>query len=122
MDELKAFLSEEEYKSVMELAQIMMMPDPTQFVELARQDGVRFIVHSNEKCGHNKAHVHIELGDAEYVLSIPEGEVLTGSGKISKFKLKQAQKYVKDNSAFFADGWNNYTNGIKISTQWCQAP
>ena len=87
MDELKAFLSEEEYKSVMELAQIMMMPDPT----------------------------HIELGDAEYVLSIPEGEVLTGSGKISKFKLKQAQKYVKDNSAFFADGWNNYTNGIKIS-------
>ena len=93
MDELKAFLSEEEYKSVMELAQIMMMPDPTQFVELARQDGVRFIVHSNEKCGHNKAHVHIELGDSEYVLSIPEGEVLTGSGKISKFKLKQAQKY-----------------------------
>ena len=116
MDELKAFLSEEEYKSVMELAHIMIMPDPTQFVELARQDGVKFIVHSNEKCGHNKAHVHIEIGDAEYVLSIPEGEVLIGSGKIRKFKLKQAQKYVKDNSAFFADGWNKYTNGIMIST------
>ena len=68
-----------------------------------------------ESVEHNRAHVHIELGDAEYVLSISEGEVLTGSGKISKFKLKQAQKYVKDNSAFFADGCNNYTNGVKIS-------
>ena len=34
-----------------------------------------------ESVEHNRAHVHIELGDAEYVLSISEGEVLTDSGK-----------------------------------------
>ena len=115
MEELKLFLTEDEYKSVMELARFMIMPDPTQFVQLAKQDGVKFIVHPDEQCGHHKAHVHIQCADAEYVLSIPEGDVLVGSGKISKFKLKKAQEYVKDNSAFFAEGWNKYTNGIKIS-------
>lgn len=115
MDELKQFLTKEEYASVLELARFMIMPDPTRFVELTRQDGVKFIVHSNEKCGHHKVHVHIECGDAEYVLSIPEANILAASGKISKFKLKKAQEYVKDNSAFFAEGWNKYTNWIKIS-------
>ena len=115
MDELRSFLNEEEYNSVMELAKYMIMPDPTQFVELKRIDGVKFIVHSNEQCGHHKAHVHIECGDAEYEISIPEGEILKASGKISKFKLKMAQEYIKDNPAFFADGWNRYTNGINIS-------
>ena len=115
MDELKTFLTDEEYNSVMELARIMIMPDPTQFKELAREDGVKFIVHSNEQCGHHKAHVHSVCGDAEYVLSIPEGEILEGKGKISKFKLKQAQERVRNNPAFFADGWNKYTNGIRIS-------
>lgn len=115
MDELKSFLTEEEYKSVLELAHILIMPDPTQYVELARIDGVKFIVHPNENCGHHKAHVHIECGDAEYEISIPDGEILNASGKISRFKLKQAQKYIKDNPAFFAEGWNKYTNGITIS-------
>lgn len=100
MDELKQFLTKEEYASVLELARFMIMPDPTRFVELTRQD---------------KVHVHIECGDAEYVLSIPEANILAASGKISKFKLKKAQEYVKDNSAFFAEGWNKYTNWIKIS-------
>lgn len=115
MDELKTFLTEEEYNSVIELARFMIMPDPTQFVGLARIDGVKFIVHSNERCGHHKAHVHIQCGEAEYELSIPEGDILNASGKISKFKLKKAQEYVKDNPAFFAEGWNKYTNGIRIS-------
>ena len=115
MDELKSFLTEEQYNSIMELARFMIMPDPTQFVQLAQQDGVKFIVHPKENCGHHKAHVHIECGDAEYVLSIPEAEILACSGKISKFKLNKAQEYIKDNSDFFAKGWNKYTNGIKIS-------
>ena len=115
MDELKEFLSEEEYNKLIEFAHIMAMPDPTRFKELARVDGVKFIVHSNEACGHYRAHVHIECGEAEYVLSIPEGEILECSGKMSKFKLKRAQEYVKDNPVFFADGWNKYTNGINIT-------
>ena len=115
MDELKSFLSEDQYNSVMELARIMLMPDPSRFVELARVDGVKFIVHSNEKCGHHKAHVHIECAEAKYVLSIPDAEIIESSGKISKSKLTMAQKYIKNNPAFFADGWNKYTNGINIS-------
>lgn len=117
MEELKSFLTEEQYNSIIELARFMILPDPTQYVELKRQDGVKFIVHSNENCGHNKAHVHIECADAEYVLSIPEAEILAKNGKISKFKLKKAQECVRNNPAFFAEGWNKYTNGVKISLQ-----
>lgn len=87
MDELKSILTEEQYNSVMELAHIMIMPDPTQFAEPVKVDGVKITVHSNEQCGHYKAHVHIERGDVEHEFVIPEGDILNASGKISKFNI-----------------------------------
>jgi len=37
----------------------------TQFQVVERLDGMRFVIHANENCGHNKGHVHIESSGAE---------------------------------------------------------
>ena len=33
------------------------------FQVVAKLDGMRFIIHPNENCGHNNGHIHIEGSD-----------------------------------------------------------
>lgn len=85
------------------------------FQVVARVDGMRFVIHSNENCGHNKGHVHIESSGAEIEIDIQNFQVLNASGKISKHKIKVAQEFVKNNQQMFIDNWNEFSNGINIS-------
>ena len=84
------------------------------FQELDRVDGMKFIIHPNENCGHNKGHVHIESGGAEIEIDLQSFEVMNMSGKITKHKIKAAQKFVEENQDMFIKHWNEFTNGIKI--------
>lgn len=88
---------------------------PTDFVEVKRIDGLKFIIHSNENCGHNRGHVHIEAGDAEIEIDLLSFKIINASGKISPKKIKLAQKFVQDNQQLFIDNWNEFSNGVKIS-------
>lgn len=85
------------------------------FQVVARTNGMRFIIHSNENCGHNRGHVHIESGGAEIEIDLLTYEVINASGKISKNKVKMAQKFVEDNQSMFINHWNEFCNGINIS-------
>lgn len=74
-------------------------------------EGICFIIHPNEQ-GHNKGHLHAKYQGKEVVISIPEGEVI--SGNIPKTKQRMASEWVVDNSDFLIKQWNEITNGIKI--------
>lgn len=73
--------------------------------------GIKFIIHPNEQ-GHNKGHLHAKYQDKEVVLSIPEGEVI--SGNISIKQQKQARLWICENEEMLIENWNDLTNGIKI--------
>lgn len=85
------------------------------FRVIAKTDGMRFVIHANENCGHNKGHVHIESSGAEIEIDILSFEVINISGKITNHKIKVAQKFVEENQEMFIKHWNEFCNGIKIS-------
>lgn len=53
---------------------------------VARVDGMQFVIHANENCGHNKGHVHIESGDDEIEIDLQTFKILNASGKITPHK------------------------------------
>ena len=79
--------------------------------KVGEHEGIYFIIHPNEQ-GHNKGHLHAKYQSKEVVISIPEGEVI--SGNIPKTKQRIASKWVIDNRNFLIKQWDEVTNGIKI--------
>lgn len=88
---------------------------PTNFQVVARVDGMKFVIHANENCGHNKGHVHIESGDDELEIDLQSFEIINANGKITPHKRKQAIAFVKNNQQMFIEYWNEFSNGVKIS-------
>lgn len=84
------------------------------FQVVAKEYGMRFIIHANENCGHNRGYIHIEYSGAEIEIDLLTYEVINSSGKISKNKIKMAQKFVEENQNMFIQHWNDFSNGIKI--------
>lgn len=84
------------------------------FRVISRMAGMRFIIHSNENCGHNRGHIHIEFNGAEMEIDLLSFEVINVSGKIANHKVKMAQEFVKENQKTFIEHWNEFCNGIKI--------
>ena len=91
-----------------------MYNSAVQFRTVHKHDGMRFIIHANEDCGHNRGHIHIESGDSEIVIDLQSFKVLKKSGKVNSHKIKMAQKFVKENQEMFIKYWNEFSNGIKI--------
>lgn len=72
---------------------------------------IKLVIHANEQ-GHNKAHLHAQYQGNEVVISIPEGEIISGS--ISKKQQKSASEWVITNQQYLIDCWNDFTNGVTI--------
>ena len=88
---------------------------PTEFVQVARIDGMKFIIKSNEQGGHNLPHIHLETSSASLSIEIETQKVLVASGKINPSQLKKAIEFIKDNQDLFKRNWNDFSNGIKIA-------
>lgn len=105
-------ISSEELKKMEEFYHLFIFEPNFQVV--AKLDGMKFVIHANENCGHNRGHVHIESSGAEIEIDLLTYEVINTSGKISKNKIEMAQKFVEDNQSMFIQHWNEFCNGIKI--------
>lgn len=94
---------------------VLIYSIPTDFVVVERINGLRFVIHPNENCGHNEAHIHIEDGSCDFEISLKDFSILNCSGKPNPRKVKLAQKLVQEHQKLFVDNWNEFTNGVKIA-------
>lgn len=53
------------------------------FQVVAKLDGMRFIIHPNENCGHNNGHIHIESSGAEIEIDLRMNIVIQSLSLIS---------------------------------------
>ena len=88
---------------------------PTEFVQVARIDGMKFIIHANEQGGHNLPHIHLETGSASLSIEIETQKVLEITGKINPSQLKKATEFIKKNQDLFKRNWNEFSNGVSIA-------
>lgn len=88
---------------------------PTEFVQVARIDGMKFIIRSNEQGGHNLPHIHLETASASLSIEIETQRVLALSGKINPSQLKKATDFIKNNQELLKRNWNEFSNGISVA-------
>lgn len=82
--------------------------------EYDRDNRLRYYMNSNENCGHNEPHVHVEvLGEnCEASIQILHPEKV--KGEIPNKYLKQAKQRIETETKKFLEFWNSNTNGIKV--------
>lgn len=68
---------------------------PTEFVQVGRIDGMKFIIRSNEQGSHNLPHIHLETGSASLSIEIETQKVLACSGIISPSQLKRRKNLLE---------------------------
>ena len=85
------------------------------FVQIARVNGIRFEVYTNEKGSHHKPHLHVSTSSATMSISIEDGEILAKTGKISPPQIKKAQEWIQSNKELIIEKWNTFSNGFEIS-------
>ena len=88
---------------------------PTEFVQVARIDGMTLTIRSNEQSGHHLPHIHLETSAASLSIEIETQKVLAISGKINPSQLKKAIKWIANNQDLLKRNWNEFSNGIKIA-------
>lgn len=75
---------------------------------LGEKEGIRFIIHSNEKDKHAKfPHVHCEYSGEEIFVYLNDQSLLNGKGFKNKKKTKIALKWIKENKNDLLNYWNN---------------
>lgn len=84
------------------------------FVQVAKVNGIRFEVYTNEKGSHHKPHLHVSTSSASMSIAIEDGEILARSGKISPPQIKQAQNWTHNNKELIVNKWNAFSNGFEI--------
>ena len=83
--------------------------------EYDRFNNLRYYMHSNENCGHNEPHVHVEvLGEKNMDVSIEILHPEIYKGKMPSKYLKQAQKKIIREQKQLLKFWNARTNGLKV--------
>lgn len=85
------------------------------FVQIAKINGIKFEVYTNEQGKHNEAHLHVSTSSASMSIAIEDAEILACNGKISPPQIKSAQKWVRDNKDLVIKYWNKFSNGMEIS-------
>jgi hypothetical protein len=61
---------------------------------------------------HHRAHIHVQYGEEEAVLSIPEGELLEGSLRTAKLKLVEA--WIEIHQEELVADWKLATTGRPV--------
>lgn len=94
---------------------VMQFLIPTEFVQVARIDGMKLSIRSNEQAGHHLPHVHLETSSASLSIEIETQKVLAASGKINPSQIKKATKWIAENQDLLKRNWNEFSNGLKIA-------
>ena len=85
------------------------------FVQIAKINGIKFEVRTNEQSGHHRPHLHVSTSSASMSVAIDDGEILTCTGKISPAQKKMAKEWMEKNRGLVESKWNDFSNGVKIS-------
>lgn len=86
----------------------------TDFVQIAKINGIKFEVRTNEQSGHHRPHLHVSTSGASMSVAIDDGEILAYSGKISPAQKKMAREWMEKNRGLVESKWNEFSNGIQI--------
>ena len=105
-------MTEEEKKIFLEWEFILR--DITLYVQLAKINGIKFEVRTNEQSGHHRPHLHVSTSSASMSIAIDDGEILVCSGKISPPQKKMAREWILQNKDLVIAKWNEFSNGLKI--------
>ena len=105
-------MTEEEKKIFWEWE--FFLRDITQFVQLAKINGIKFEVRTNEQSGHHRPHLHVSTSSASMSIAIDDGEIIVCSGKISPSQKKMAREWMLKNKDLVIAKWNEFSNGLKI--------
>lgn len=105
-------MTEQDYKVIQNF--VLDFSVPTEFVQMARIDGMKIIIRTDEQSGHHLPHIHLETSSASLSIEIETQKVLAASGKLNPNQLKKATKWIQDNQELLKRNWNELSNGIKI--------
>lgn len=92
----------------------LILRNISDFVQIAKINGIKFEVRTNEQSGHHRPHLHVSTSSASLSIAIDDGEILAKSGKISPPQLKMAKEWMLKNKDLVASKWNEFSNGIEI--------
>jgi hypothetical protein len=87
----------------------------TDFVQIAKINGIKFEVRTNEQSGHHRPHLHVSTSSASMSVAIDDGEILACTGKLSPAQKKMAKEWMEKNRGLVESKWNEFSNGVKIS-------
>lgn len=90
------------------------LKDISQFVQLAKINGIKYEVRTDEQSGHHRPHLHVSTSSASMSVAIDNGEILACSGKISPAQKKMAREWMMKNKDLVIEKWNAFSNGLKI--------
>lgn len=105
-------MTEEEKKILLKWE--LILKDLSQFVQIAKINGIKFEVRTNEKSGHHRPHLHVSTSSAEMSIAIDDGEILVCSGKISPPQKRMAKEWMAEHKDLVIAKWNEFSNGLKI--------
>ncbi len=74
--------------------------------------GVIVLMYYFDNRRHHLPHIHVQYGEEEAVITIPDGEVLEGAIKSAKLKLVQA--WIEIHQDELMANWNLATNGQAV--------
>ncbi|MDX2043566.1 MAG: DUF4160 domain-containing protein [Acidobacteriota bacterium] len=80
---------------------------------LSRFYGVVVLMYFFDNRQHQQPHIHVQYGDQEAVISIPDGNVITGL--ISTAKLKLVQAWIEIHQDELMTDWSLAVTGQAIS-------
>lgn len=106
-------MTENEKKILLEWE--LFLRNLTDFVQIAKINGIKFEVRTNEQSGHHRPHLHVSTSSASMSVAIDDGEILASNGKISPAQKKMAKEWMKNNKDLVIAKWNEFSNGIQIS-------
>lgn len=92
----------------------MFLKNISDFVQIAKINGIKFEVYTNEQGKHHRAHIHASTSSAALSIAIDNADILACSGKISPTQKRMAQVWVLNNKKLVSEKWNDLSNGIVI--------
>lgn len=92
----------------------LILRNISDFVQIAKINGIKFEVRTNEQSGHHRPHLHVSTSSASLSIAIDDGEILAKSAKLSPPQLKMAKDWMLKNKDLVVSKWNEFSNGIEI--------
>lgn len=105
-------MTKQDYEIIKEF--VLEFSIPTEFVQVARFDGMVLTIRTNEQAGHHLPHLHLETSDASLSIEIETQKILAATGRLSPAKAKKAMTWIREHQELLKRNWNEFSNGIKI--------